>query len=59
MNSGQTEAWWNGVFSIVLVGDIGSLVHYIWTHNVDGIIGTSFILGVVGIAWMCSLVNIK
>lgn len=38
-------AWWNGVLSILWGTNVAFLAHWVWIHDVNGIVGTC-LLGV-------------
>lgn len=53
----KSACWWNGFFSLVLLGLILGLVKSVWFHEVDQIIGFSALSIVSGLIWVGSLLE--
>jgi hypothetical protein len=50
-------AWWNGVLTVLGIFSIGTLLHYIWTHDVDGIFTMSLVTFFFAMLWFISAVT--
>jgi len=54
----RAHAWWNGVFSVIDVLVLVTLIKSIWRHDVNSIVSFFVFLGIGLIFWFATFLEI-